>query len=167
MIGVLALWAGVQFLPRNSGRQANPEPASPVVEPPSPAKGEPPGSARKAVEAVAAQVTAPEPVTTKHEDYVAARCEELEDLAMDDRPESLATILEELTNRDPHIRQAAISAAKQFGSRDAIPKLLDAATQTDDPEEKVALLEAAEFLKLPSLTELAQQARTNAVSGSR
>ena len=63
------------------------------------------------------------------------------------------TILSELNNRDPSIREAAVDAAVQFGSRDAIPRLMEAAARTDAPEEKSAILEAIEFLKLPTLPE--------------
>lgn len=89
-----------------------------------------------------------------HEAYVSTRVSELEDLAMDNDSSSLDVILSELTNADPEIRKAALEAAIQFGSRDAIPKLAEVASQTDDPEEKKALTDAIEFLKLPSLTEV-------------
>ena len=72
---------------------------------------------------------------------------------MDNAPASLEIILGELTNRDPEIRQAAVDAAMQFGSRDAIPRLKEAVDRTEDPREKVALLEASNFsscLRLPS-----------------
>lgn len=92
-----------------------------------------------------------------HKAYVEQRSSQLMDLAMNDDRTSLDTILSELTNRDPEIRKAALEAAIQFGSRDAIPKLADAASQTDDPNEKAALNDAIEFLKLPSLTEINAQ----------
>jgi hypothetical protein len=103
---------------------------------------------------------APDSPEATSEAYVAARVAQLQDLAADDSPASLDIIVSELTNRDPEIRQAAREAAVQFGSREAIPKLLDAAGQTDDAQEKAALLEAAEFLKLPTPTELAGTAET-------
>ena len=88
-----------------------------------------------------------------HEAYVDARTAELRDLSMDNDSASLEIILSELSNRDPEIREAAREAAVQFGSRDAIPNLAEAAQQTDDATEKAALTEAIEFLKLPSITE--------------
>lgn len=112
-------------------------------------------------EAALMEAAAPPPGAAEHGTYVAERCAELADLAMDDKSESLASILEELTSRDPEIREAALNAAVQFGSRDAIPRLLDAVSQTDDEEEKVALLQAVRFLKLPTLSELAEQMKTN------
>lgn len=87
----------------------------------------------------------------QQETSVADRIFELEGLGMSDNPDSLAIILSELNNREPRIRQAALEAATQFGSRDAIPALVDAASRTDDPEEKSSLLKASEFLNLPKL----------------
>jgi hypothetical protein len=93
----------------------------------------------------------------EHDAYVEKRSEELMELSMADDSESLNTILSELTNRDPQIRKAALEACIQFGSRDAIPKLSDAVLQTDDAKEKAAIVEAIDFLKLPSATELIAQ----------
>jgi hypothetical protein len=94
----------------------------------------------------------------KHQAYVEARAAELMDLGMNDDAQSLNTILSELNNRDPEIRKAAVEATVQFGSRDAIPNLMDAAAQTDDPQEKAEIMEAIQFLKLPTLSEAAAQA---------
>jgi hypothetical protein len=92
-----------------------------------------------------------------HQAYVEKRSAELMDIAMTDDRANLDIILSEVSNRDPEIRKAALEAAIQFGSRDAIPKLADAVSQTDDPNEKAALTDAIEFLKLPSLTEIRAQ----------
>jgi len=67
------------------------------------------------------------------------------DVAMTDDRANLDIILSELNNRDPEIRKAALEATIQFGSRDAIPKMADAASQTDDPSEKAAIADAIEF----------------------
>jgi HEAT repeat protein len=98
--------------------------------------------------------------------YVEKRSAELMDIAMTDDRTNLDTILSELSNRDPEIRKAALEAAIQFGSRDAIPKLADAISQTDDPSEKAALADAIEFLKLPSLTEIRAQSSAQANGNS-
>ena len=82
----------------------------------------------------------------------------LQTWSANDDPQSLSNILADLNNPEKDIRDAAIEAAKQFGSTNAIPALKAAADATDDPHEKVALLEAAEFLSLPSLTDLRAQA---------
>jgi cytoskeletal protein RodZ len=101
-----------------------------------------------------------------HQAYVEKRTAELMDIAMTDDRANLDIILSELTNRDPEIRKAALEAAIQFGSRDAIPKIADAATQTDDPNEKAALADAIEFLKLPSLTEIHAQSSSQPVANA-
>jgi HEAT repeat protein len=104
-------------------------------------------------------VTQPaQPATEEaHQAFVEKRGAELMDMAMTDERTNLDTILSEISNRDPEIRKAALEASIQFGSRDAIPKLTDAISQTDDPNEKAALTDAIEFLKLPSLTEIRAQ----------
>ena len=90
---------------------------------------------------------------------ISKRVEELGQLAMEDDTASLATILGALDDSDPKIRQAALQASVQFGSRDAIPKLEEAAAKAEDPRMKRALQEAIEFLKLPSLTEVLAERR--------
>lgn len=128
--------------------------AQPVVEhaaAPS-GKGTPPDSASTAS------------TEDAHQAYVEKRTAELMDIAMTDDRSNLDTILSELSNRDPEIRKAALDATIQFGSRDAIPKLTDAISQTDDPNEKAALADAIEFLKLPSLTEIRAQSQATANS---
>jgi hypothetical protein len=102
----------------------------------------------------------------KHEAYVAKRVAELQDLGMENDAASLDTILSELDNADPSIRQAAVDAAVQFGSRDAIPRLLAAASQASEPKEKSAILDAIEFLKMPTLTEALAQKNSNAPAAS-
>jgi hypothetical protein len=106
----------------------------------------------------------------KQEAYVAKRVVELQDLGMENDAASLDTILSELDNGDPSIRQAAVEAAVQFGSRDAIPRLMKAAAQADDPKDKSAILDAIEFLNLPTLTEAMRQknqSTPDASSGAR
>ena len=102
----------------------------------------------------------------QHEAYVEARSAELMDLAMNDDADSLNTILSELSNRDPKVRETAVQAAVQFHSRDAIPRLQDAALQTDDPKERAAIQEAIEFLKLPTLEEAAKEQAQSGAPGS-
>jgi len=94
----------------------------------------------------------------RQEAYVAARCAELGDLGMRNDADSLNSILAELGNRDPRIRQAAVAAAVQFHSVEAIPRLEEAALQTESGKERAAIEEAIEFLKLPTLTEAMRQA---------
>jgi len=101
----------------------------------------------------------------RHAAYVEARQAELMSLAMNDDAESLNTILSELANRDPKIRETAVQAAVQFHSRDALPRLQDAALQTDDARERAAIEAAIEFLKLPTLTEVLQEQARQAQAG--
>src|SRR5262245_48025816 len=88
---------------------------------------------------------------------------ELQDLAMEDDAASLNTILSELNNPDHAIRQAAVEATMTFGSRDAIPRLEEAVAQTENVQEKKAIQDAIDYLKLPSLTEVMQEQRSQGV----
>lgn len=96
------------------------------------------------------------------EQQVQARTAQLMQLAMNDDAASLETILKEISNPNQAIRQGALEAAIQFGSRDAIPRLQQAAQDTTDANEKAQLLAAIDFLKLPSLTEVMLQKRSQA-----
>ena len=99
----------------------------------------------------------PEAVASAQPDrQVADRVSELQDLAMESDPASLAAILAELKNEEPAIREAAIEAAVQFGSPTAIPRLQQAADEANDPREKSALLEAIDYLTMPTLGEALQ-----------
>ena len=89
----------------------------------------------------------------EREKMIETETERLENLSMSDDPTSLPPILAGLTNAEKEIRQAAIEATIQFGSPDAIPALKAAAVATSDPQEKEDLLDAADFLALPSLTD--------------
>lgn len=79
---------------------------------------------------------------------VEAEVERLQELSMNDDAASLSNILAALTNPAKEIREAAIDAAKQFGDTNAIPALKAAADATDDLQEKIAFLEAADFLTI-------------------
>ena len=93
----------------------------------------------------------------EHRASIQARIAHLNELESKDDPASLLAILSELTNPEIEIRAAAIESTIQFQSRDAIPVLNDLAARTSDPNEKQALLDAAEFLKLPTMTEIRAQ----------
>jgi len=67
-----------------------------------------------------------------------------------DRP-AYSNILADLVNPEKEIRNAAIEAVKQFGDPAAIPVLKGIAANSDDTQEQMALLEAADFLSLPRL----------------
>jgi hypothetical protein len=114
--------------------------------------GLPKKPARPEVEIAAGAATGPD-----EEDYVEQRVSELRDLSMTDDPDSLATITSELDSREPQIRRAALAATIQFGSRDAIPALQNALPHAGDPQEKVDLQKAIDFLALPSMAEIANR----------
>jgi hypothetical protein len=86
----------------------------------------------------------------QHEASIDAEADHLRELSMNDDAASLSDILADLTNSEKEIRSAAIEAARQFGSPNAIPALKTAAANTTDPGEQAALLAAADYLSLPS-----------------
>ena len=75
----------------------------------------------------------------------------LYDWSMNNDPQSLASILSDLHSPEKEIRMAAIEAAKQFDDTNAIPVLKAEAANSDDTEEAIAMLEAADFLSIPDL----------------
>jgi hypothetical protein len=116
-----------------------------------------------------AGVDAQEPLQTRqarssageesHEEYISRRTAELMDLAMSDDPASLQSILSELNNPEAEIRDAAVMAAVQFKTAEAIPALQDAYTRTDEPEEKISIRKAIEFLEPTPAAESATGSR--------
>ena len=89
----------------------------------------------------------------KVDSIVKAKFEQLQDLATKSDPASMEAILAEMKSPYPEVRGDALEAIIQFRSRDAIPALKELAAQTEYPKEKVAILEAVEFLQLPTLDE--------------
>ena len=102
------------------------------------------------------QPTAPPHVLTDEERQSAidAEVSRLQDWSMNDDPASLSNILADLTSPEKDIREAAIEAAKQFGSTNAIPALKTAAVNSTNTDEQIEMLQAAEFLTLPSISDL-------------
>ncbi len=76
------------------------------------------------------------------------------ELALTDEPESLSFLLDELGRGDPEDRESVLSAIVQLGSRDAVPHLRELALAASSQDEAQRLTEAADYLELPSLTEL-------------
>jgi hypothetical protein len=148
----------------SSGGPATAEQTTPAQSPPASAAGIDKPKPEISEVRSASKDPAEEPNASNHQAYVEARSDQLMDLAMTSERSSFDIIMSELTNRDPQIRKAAVQAAIQYGSRDAIPKLMEVAAQTDDPKEKAEIIEAADYLKLPSLTEvMAARAATGGV----
>jgi len=75
---------------------------------------------------------------------------QLTDLGMSGDPANLKVILSQLENPNPEIRQAALSSTIDFGSKDAIPTLQSEMNWATDPEEKIEIKKAIDFLQLPS-----------------
>jgi len=124
-------------------------PATPSAPEPAPAAlsaAPPPAPLPVAAPPVATNTVTPE----QREAAIEAEADRLQQLSMKDDAASLSNILADLTNPEQDVRAAAIEAAKQFGSTNAIPALQAAADNTEDPQEKRDLLEAAEFISLPS-----------------
>ena len=92
-----------------------------------------------------ATASAPAPVTPEEE------IDRLQDWSRNNDPQSLSNILADLTSTDKDVREAAIEAAKQFGSTNAIPALKAAAMNSSDTDEQVEMLQAAQFLALPPM----------------
>ena len=110
--------------------------------------------------------TLPESVLSPHppgspEDgsWIIARIAAIHDLEWFDDTQSLLQILAELRNPVSQIREAALEATRNFGSRDAIPHLAARAAETGDLLEQKALIDLIEYLKLPTVIEqLAEEA---------
>jgi len=99
-------------------------------------------------------------------EYIQAQINRLEDLQSNDDDASLQAILKELTNTNPIIRHVAIEAAIQFGGHTAVPVLRDLASRTWDAAEKQELLDAADFLALPTIYEVRDQKRLERLQGA-
>jgi hypothetical protein len=80
-----------------------------------------------------------------------AETDRLSAWSMNNDPQSLSNILGDLASPEKEIRMAAVEAAKQFESTNAIPALKAAAANAEDTEEAIAMLEAADWLALPSV----------------
>lgn len=102
----------------------------------------------------------------KHRAYIEARVAELGELSGKDDSSSLAILLSEVRNPEKEIREAALDAIVQSGNRDAISRLVELASQAEDAGEKRAIMEAADFLKLPTITEMVRQKRGARNTGS-
>jgi hypothetical protein len=81
----------------------------------------------------------------------------LSELAGSGEPGALAFLIDELPDAPREQREKLLQAVVDFGSRDAIPKLRELAQASDDPEQKAALIEAADYLALPTLKELRER----------
>lgn len=112
-----------------------------------------------------AGTNSPSAAEMAHQKEIHRAVEQLISLQMNSDAASLATILAGMTNAEPQIRKAALNAVIQFNDRSAIPALQKIADATSDPFEKVDILKAIDYIKLPSFTEM--MAYKNALKKAR
>jgi len=106
----------------------------------------------------------PPPSPEEKRAAVNRQIQQLQLWAQADDPAGLENIMNELvTNSEPKVRLAAILAAKQSGSREIVPRLNEAAVQAEGFKEKKALLDAADFLAQPTVSEEAANLQPVAV----
>lgn len=118
---------------------------------PAPAAPAAPAAAPASVPAPAPVIVRKAPTQEEQEAAIEAERNRLAAWSMNDDPQSLSNILSDLTFPEKEIRLAAIEAAKQFESTNAIPVLKAAAANAEDNQEAIAMLEAADWLALPSV----------------
>lgn len=103
----------------------------------------------KSVALTPAPAPAPAVARAMTSEDVQAEEDRLSAWQMNNDPQSLSNILADLNSPDKDVRMAAIEATKQFGDTNAIPVLKAAVKNTDDSEEQMALIGAANFLSIP------------------
>jgi hypothetical protein len=69
-----------------------------------------------------------------------------------DNPHTTGILLGKVTHREPEVRKAALQTLVLLSDTNAIPGLEQAAALIEDPREKVAVLDAVTYLKLPEGT---------------
>jgi hypothetical protein len=67
-------------------------------------------------------------------------------------PATADLLLAKVTHKEPEVRKAAVEALVQLDATNAIPGLEQALGLTQDPQDKIALLQAINYLKLPAET---------------
>lgn len=87
------------------------------------------------------------------EEAMQDRMAQLTQLGASDDPNDLHTLVASLNDKQPEIRKTALDAIVQFGSKDAIPALEKEMQWTEDPQEKVDIINAIKYLQLPSFQE--------------
>lgn len=156
LVGTLAA-AGVTLWMTRVG-EPMPLPAAPAPQP-QPVANVATASAAPAPDALPVAVELPEELAA-----VAARYRDPQDpndrewavseLAASGEPAALAFLIGELRRTQGAERRLLLDGVIEFGSREAIPALRELAGASDDADEKAGLVQAAEYLALPSLTEV-------------
>jgi hypothetical protein len=145
---VLLVLGAVFLLKQRLGNVSTPAPASVESATSFPGASVAPSPAPISAKPAPANALAPE----QQEAAIDAETDRLQQWSMNNDPASLSNILADLTNSEKEVREAAIEAAKEFGNSNAIPTLKSVAAKTADTEEQIALLQAADFLALPSIS---------------
>lgn len=65
-------------------------------------------------------------------------------------PHATGILVGKIVHKEPEVRKAALQALVQLSDTNAIPGLEQVQGLTEDPREKVALMDAIAYLKLPS-----------------
>jgi hypothetical protein len=65
----------------------------------------------------------------------------------------ITALVDKLSHPEAEVRQAALDVLKQLNDTNAVPGLEKAAENIKDPREKVAVLDAIEYIKMPSVTD--------------
>lgn len=143
-------------------REPAPEPDQPLV-PVGRASVSPRSDATPGADATLAQPTAvPSPASSTTPLPVGEAAEEaINDLVVTYDAAAVPALARFLRHSDPEIRAAAREGLVQLGERDAVPHLQEAARGAP-PAEAKALLEAAEFLALPTRAEFRAQQKARA-----
>ena len=140
---VLVVGAVVFLRPHAATPVPEVAPAAAVSAAPAPAPAPAP------TPAPAPAVVKKTPTPEEREAAISAETDRLAAWAMNNDLQSLSNILGDLNSPEKEIRLAAIEAAKQFESTNAIPVLKAAAATAEDNQEAIAMLEAADWLALP------------------
>jgi HEAT repeats len=152
LLAAVVIAGGAVWLKHSLASVAPPEPPAVAAVPEPPQKNVPADLPPLPPPAPAPVPVAPVLTPDQQAEAVEAEVERLRAAGMGDDPTNLQIIITALGSPEKEVREAAANAAKQFGSTNAIPALLTAATNAVDPKEKIELAEAAEFVALPSIT---------------
>jgi hypothetical protein len=68
-------------------------------------------------------------------------------------PIIITALLDKLSHPEAEVRKAVLDALKQLNDTNAVPGLEKAAESIKDPREKVAVLDAIEYIQMPSATQ--------------
>ena len=143
-IGLVALVAVLKGMTgKHSDQEARvPEPPPGEVNPPAPPA--PPVAVTPTNAAVLEQLRVTE---------VGKQLDQIRELQADGtaNPATTSILLTKVTHQEPEVRKAALQALVQLDDTNAIPGLEQAQALVEDPHEKVAFIDAIEFLKLPSV----------------